>query len=478
MKHVKVAIIGAGTAGLNAQSIVSKYTDDYVVIDDGILGTTCARVGCMPSKVFIQVANDYHRRKVFQSQGIHGAENLSINTEEVMTHVRKLRDRFVRSVFVDINTWKNTHLIQKRAVFLDKNTLDLGDEKITAENIIIATGSSPIIPKEWLPYKDFFVDTNSFFEIKSLPKSMAVIGLGVIGIEIGQALNRLTSNVIGITRRRAIGGFSDPELINYSIQKISEEMKLDFGGVQSLSSENNKLLIHTKDNTFTVDKALISIGRSPNVQNMGLEKIGIELNEYHVPIFNSKTLQIENTNIFIAGDVNEVRPILHETADEGTIAGYNAVHATEGRFKRRTWLGITFADPNFATVGMRYESLQKQNVAFETGQVCFEGQGRAIVMLKEVGLLNIYGCKKTNKILGAELFAPSGEHLAHLIAWSISQELTVHEMLAFPFYHPVVEESLRSALRDLAAKLDKRSDTKPSLEMALCKEHLTSKCAD
>lgn len=98
MKKYDVVIIGAGTAGLSARKVVSKYTQNYVVIDDGILGTTCARVGCMPSKAFIQVANDFHRRNSFQEIGIAGSEVLKVDSEKVMSHTRKLRDRFVRSV--------------------------------------------------------------------------------------------------------------------------------------------------------------------------------------------------------------------------------------------------------------------------------------------------------------------------------------------------------------------------------------------
>jgi len=473
MRKVKVAIIGAGTSGLSARSIVAKSTDDYVVIDDGKLGTTCARVGCMPSKVFIQVANDYHRRGVFKAIGISGGNNLSIDSRLVMRHVRKLRDRFVESVFADMDSWKESHLLRKRATFIDKNTLDLGDEQIEAERIIIATGSRPIIPTDWQKYKDYFIDTNTFFELESLPQTMAVIGLGVIGVELGQAINRLGTKVIGIARRRSIGGISDPDLIDYAIEKLSDEMELNFNGVQELSLSDGRLVVKTSNQKYTVDKALVSVGRKPNIDGMGLEDIGLEFDKNGIPAFNSDTFQIEGSSIFIAGDVNGIRPVLHECADEGNIAGYNAVASSLNKYKRRTWLGITFADPNFASVGMTYEDLQKNKSEFVTGHASFEGQGRAIVMLQEIGLLKLYGCKKSKKLLGAELFAPSGEHLAHLIAWVIAQELTVQEILHLPFYHPVVEEGLRTALRDLAAKLGEK---KSLLELALCCEHPTNNC--
>ena len=121
-------------------------------------------------------------------------------------------------------------------------------------------------------------------------------------------------------------------------------------------------------------------------------------------------------------------------------------------FKRRVSLGITFSDPNIATIGKRHSQLVAEGAQFVTGEVSFEGQGRSIVKLKEKGILHIYGEKNTGQLLGAELFAPDGEHLAHLISWAISLNLSAQEALRLPFYHPVIEEGLRTALRDLVHK--------------------------
>jgi dihydrolipoamide dehydrogenase len=106
VKKVKVAILGAGSAGLSARSEVAKVTDSYLVADPGPLGTTCARVGCMPSKVFVQIARDFHRRNSFGRQGIRGAEHLFVDPEAALTHVRQLRDRFVDAVLEDMESWR------------------------------------------------------------------------------------------------------------------------------------------------------------------------------------------------------------------------------------------------------------------------------------------------------------------------------------------------------------------------------------
>ncbi|MCB0378514.1 MAG: dihydrolipoyl dehydrogenase [Bdellovibrionales bacterium] len=468
-RKVKVAIIGAGTAGLTARREVEKLTDDYVVIDDGILGTTCARVGCMPSKVLIQVANDFHRRKVYAQEGILGSENLSLDPVKVMEHVRSLRDRFVRGVMKGMENWQGNHFIAKRARFIDENTLDLGDEKVIADKIIIATGSSPIFPGPWKAFSKYFIDTDAFFEQKTFPQKIAVIGLGVIGIELGQALHRLGFDVVGIGKGLSIGGITDPVLQSYVQKKLSEEMKLSFEGVTEVSEQDGKLLLKTPEGDHLVDQALLAMGRKPNLSNLGLESLNLKLDQRGIPIFDKNTLQIPGHSIFIAGDVNGERPILHEASDQGRIAGYNVLRDTPQCFQQRTSLGITFSSPNIATVGLKHQELLEQGFDFAVGEVSFEGQGRSIVMLSEKGLMRIYGEKGTGRLLGAEMFAPAGEHMAHLIAWAISMGMTAQQVLAMPFYHPVVEEGLRTAIRGLAKT---SAAPKNALEVLRCQDHL------
>lgn len=454
MKNYDVVIIGAGTSGLTARREVEKKTQNYIVVDDGPMGTTCARVGCMPSKVLIQVANDFFQTKKFSQVGIYGHENLKINTAEVMQHVRTLRDRFVRSVKNPMKNWEE-HLVQKRATLLGPHKLKIGEEIVTADKIILATGSSPIIPKEWTPFKEAFITTDTFFELPELPQSVVVIGLGVIGIELGQALHRLGVDVIGVTRNFSLAGVSDPELQKYVNKKFEEEFPVHYEGLEFLEITKDKKLKFKADNKiYEVDKALLSLGRSPNIKNIGLESLNISLDEKGLPQVDPETMKlVEAPHIFLAGDANADRPILHEAADEGFIAGYNAVH-DEISFKRRTPLSIAFSDPNIASAGKNFTELQKEKADFVTGHVSFEGQGRSIVKLKEQGLLNIYADRKTGRILGAELQAPDGEHLAHLISWLISLDVTVDDALKMPFYHPVVEEGLRTALRDASQKLN------------------------
>lgn len=464
MKEYEVVILGAGSAGLSARREVAKKTDNYMVFDGGILGTTCARVGCMPSKVLIQSANDFYRRKSFKQEGIEGGEKLSVNLPETLKHVRSLRDRFVRAVSGGMESWQESHLTRKFARFVDAHTLEVDGELIKFKKAVVATGSSPVMPGNFKGFEEFILTTDTFFEQENLPSKMAVVGLGVIGIELGQALSRLGIDIVGINRRKCISAVTDEELNNYICEKFCEELNINFTGIKDLAKRDDTLLIDTFDgHRYEVGKVLISAGRSPNIRKCALETICENLEANGLPAYSKETFQLsEHPHIFFAGDVNGDKPILHEASDEGKICGYNAVRENPTAFKTRTPLAITFSDPNIAYAGKTSKVLDDEGADYQIGRVSFEGQGRSIVKLKEIGLLKVYGDTKSGKLLGAEMFGPETEHIAHILAWAIEQELSVNQALSMPFYHPVIEEGLRTALRDLREKVEEKA---PDLEI-------------
>jgi dihydrolipoamide dehydrogenase len=464
-KTYDVAIIGAGTAGLTAQEYIVQKTDNYVLIDDGPLGTTCARVGCMPSKALIAMANDFHKCGYFDEYGIAGADNLKPDHARIMARVRRLRDEFAGGV-VDEMAGFMDKVIRKRARFLAPDTLDLGDEIIKARKIIIATGSSPVIPDRWKPYKDFIIDTDQFFELEELPRRMAVFGLGVIGIELGQALHRLGVEVSAISRRKTAGGLTDPDLQVYAYEHFSKEMDLRLGTADIEGRTENGLTVSADGKAWDVDRVLLATGRRPNLVDIGLENLGVDLDENGMPPFNPGTMQIGDLSVFLAGDVNGLNPILHEAADDGSIAGYNAMAADVTCFKKRTPLRITFSSPDIAIAGQSHKELTEQGIDFITGKTSWEEYGRARMMLgKAAGRACIYADPEKGRLLGAELLAPAGEHMAHLLSWAIGAGLTVNDVLTMPFYHPVPEEALREAFEQIRGRI---KDPAPGFELSVC----------
>jgi len=457
-RQVDVAIIGSGSAGLYAMSKVRPSGKSVVLINGGELGTTCARVGCMPSKAVIQVAEDFHRRGVFKRFGLEGHESLSIDLSEAMEYVQDLRDMFVERVISNsTDRMPEGMFIEGYTRFVEPNVLEMQDgQRIRAGKIIIATGSRPIVPTAWERFRDRIITTDEFFELENVPESVAVVGLGVIGLELGQSLKRLGCEVVGVDMQEAVGGLTDPEVVRTAIEIIGKEMPMWLGHAAEISEGNNgRLRVTAGDNSIEVERVFASLGRQPNVENLGLNVIGVPVDDLGVPVYNPNTMQVGDLPVFLAGDVTGERPLLHEAGDEGRIAGQNAVSERVTSYKRKTPLNITFCDPNIVQVGRDYASLDLDQTA--VGQVEMAPVGRALIMAKNKGLIRVYADKATGLMLGAEMICIKAENLGHLLAWSIQQGMTVGQMLQMPFYHPVIEEALQAALYDLYAKVEAKN---------------------
>lgn len=447
---VDVAVIGAGTAGLVAVSQVMQKTQDFVLIQDGPMGTTCARVGCMPSKALIQAAEDFHRRAFFKRKGILGAESLRVDGAAVMLRVRELRDHFAGGM-VDKTTRYGERLLQGHARFVDINRLDVDGTAVEAKAIIIANGSRPAMKPEWAALGKRVMTSDELFEIEELPERLAVIGMGVIGVEVGQAMARLGVEVVGIARSGRIAGLSDPRVTAAAADALGQDLELWSGHAAELAVRGDRLVVSAGPNEKEVDAALVSTGRVPNVDNLGLETLGIVLDKHGIPLHDPHTLQIGDLPLFIAGDTNGREPILHEAWDDGRVAGYNAVREHPAAFIRRTPLHITFSEPNIVIAGRRFRDLEPGS--FVTGSCRFNDQGRAIIRNQDKGLLHLYADAKSGRLLGAEMCAPDGEHLGHLLSWAMQQGMCVFDALKMPFYHPVIEEGLRDALKHASSRV-------------------------
>lgn len=464
-KHLDIAILGSGTAGLNAMGQARRHTKNFLLIDGAAedeLGTTCARVGCMPSKALIHIAEEFHARKHYSRFGIHGGEGLSLDSAEAMERVQDVRDILVDRVLGNSIDKMGDKFLNEFARFADSHTLQVGEQTIGFDKCIIATGSRPIVPKAWSALGDQILTTDSFFEQPDLPASMAVIGLGVIGLELGQALSQLGVEVTGVDALTTIAGLKDPIINRCAIDLIQKEFPLILGESAHLEKVGDLIRVTAGDKQFDVERVLVSVGRRSNIDRVGLENLGISLDEQGLPAYDAHTMALNDApHIFLAGDVNADAPILHEASYEGKIAGHNAGSGALNAFKRYVPLHITFSDPNICQVGLSFDQLNENEVVI--GKFAMGPHGRALVMANNKGLIHLYADKQSGTLLGACMVAPRAEHLAHLIAWCIELKLTLQNMLRFPFYHPVFEEALQSAIRDALSKTSLVGSVPPEL---------------
>jgi dihydrolipoamide dehydrogenase len=202
------------------------------------------------------------------------------------------------------------------------------------------------------------------------------------------------------------------------------------------------------------DYLLCATGRESNLDTLQIDAAQLPTDARGRPLLDRSTCQVGDTPVFIAGDAHERLPLLHEAADDARTAGDNAGRWPDVRaHPRRAKLSIAFSEPQAAIVGERHSTLVANGINPAEGEVDWGDQGRARVMARNAGLLRVYADHADGRFLGAEMIGPDAEHIAHLLAWSLQQGLTVQQMLDMPFYHPVLEEGVRTALRHLLRDL-------------------------
>lgn len=474
-RYVDVAVIGAGTAGQVAFKKVLKNHENTVIINNGFWTTTCATVGCMPSKLLIAAAHRASYAMHSEEFGVSG--DIQIDGKAVMARVQRERDRFTSFITQQVERWDDNKTIDGIAKIVGKDEnghalIAVNEELISAKKLIIATGSTPFVPDEWKNLGERVLTSDTVFELTDLPKTLAVIGTGAIGLELAQAMAKLGVTVKLFNRQAKVGGISDEALNAIAIDVLANNpntptlellLNVKIDGL-ILSEDGEQISVDYQDlqgskQRFSADRVLLAIGRKTHLASLGVQSIDVEIDERGNPKnVNPKTGQVGDSNVYIIGDANAILPLMHVASDEGYNAG--SVVCGDGNSDlvfQRVPMAITFTEPNICQVGENLPTLNamqdKGELQFVTGRVNFSNQGRSRVMGVNMGQMHIYAHKDNGKILGASMIAPDGEYLTHLLALAIDNGLTAKKMLEMPFYHPTIVEALRTCLRDVERQL-------------------------
>ncbi len=454
-----VAVIGAGTAGLAAHRAAVAAGARAVLIERGPGGTTCARVGCMPSKLLIAAGAAAHAARSTGPFGIR-VSGIRVDGPAVLERLRTERDRFVASVFEELDALPDNARVAGSARFVDPRILAVGDRtRIRFRAAVIATGSRPVVPEPLRGLGARVLTTDTLFEIPDLPDSLAILGAGPVGIEIAQAMARLGVAVTVIDAGDTVAGLSAPDLVRQAIAIFGAEMDLHLGARVTAATpdgEGVRLAWTDRDGREQVTRAtrvLAAAGRSPNLEDLGLAAAGLRVGENGVPDFDCRSLVCAGAPILIAGDADAWRPVLHEASRQGAIAGTNAAALAAGRAVEAPapWasLAMVFTHPQAAVIGAPYDPDADDRVV---GEMDFTDQGRARIEGLNRGGIRIWA-DRDGMLLGGEMLGPAVEHLAHLLIYVLAQGLTVRSLGEWPTYHPTVEEGLMSAMFDVKRKI-------------------------
>ncbi|WP_111735341.1 dihydrolipoyl dehydrogenase [Roseovarius amoyensis] len=448
-----VAIIGAGTAGLVAQRNAQKAGASTLLIDPEFRGTTCAAVGCMPSKLLIAAADAAHRVVHAGQMGIDASAQ--VDGAAVMARLRHHRDRFVDATKRRIEKLPADARIRARARFTGPGTLKLDNgQRVNARAIVIATGAVRAVPDTFSGLGDRLLTNESVFEIETLPTSLGVVGAGPLGLELAQAMARLGVDVTVFDRGSSVAALQLNDVSKRLQDILSKEFPIHLGVDVAAEPAGDGVKLSwqgTSSGKIEVSRVLVAAGRPPNLKDLDLLAAGLALDDHGTPVFDAATMQCGDVPVFIAGDANHDRPLLHEAADEGTIAGRNAASWPDvAHSRRKTPLSIVFTRPIAASLGTVPDH---DDDGYVSGSASFKDQGRAVTEGRNHGCVRLFAHRDGGQLAGAEMCLPDAEHLAHLLCWAIEAEMTVPRLLEMPFYHPTLEEGLKPALRELCERL-------------------------
>jgi dihydrolipoamide dehydrogenase len=447
-----VAVIGAGTAGLVAESHAREQGASTRLIDVAFAGTTCASVGCMPSKLLIAAADAAQAVRDAARFGVHATAR--VDAAAVMRRLRRHRDDFVRGVTDRFARLAPDVCLRGRARFIAPGQLQLDDgTRVHARAVVVATGATPCIPESFQAVGARLLTNQNLFELENLPASVGVIGAGPIGLELAQALARLGVRVELFARGQRLAGL--PPKVSAELHRVlATELPIHLGQSPRAAYRDDRrdgVRLTWDGGEASFDWLLVATGRPPQLDALALDRAGVTLDERRRPQIDPATLQCAGAPVFIAGDANGLHPLLHEAADDGAVAGRNAARYPELRPARRSVpLAITFCRPVAAVIGTLPEPGALDTVS---GCADYARQGRAKVIDQAHGICQLHATRADGRLTGAALCIPGGEHIAQQLAWAMADGLTATQLLDRPFYHPTLEEGLKTALRQICRQV-------------------------
>ena len=419
-------VIGVGSAGLTAASISARIGAKTLLIDKESLGGDCLHYGCVPSKALISSSNLIYKFSNPKKYGIQSAK-IDFNIKEIMKRIWRIKEKIGKHDSAEQYRKLGADVLFGKAIFINKNTLLVGnDKKVTGKYIMICTGSHAINPE--IPGLEEAGSINhvSLFHMEILPKRLVVLGGGPIGCEMGQALSRLGSKVTIIQRASRLLLREDPE-ISLKLQKIFEEE-----GIKLLLSANpinikkvnnfKQIQVKTDKENITIDcdEILVAVGREPSIKELNLEAAEIKYNKRGIIV--DKNLRSSSKNIFAAGDCTGGPQFTHWAEYEARRAVGNALFFGNIKSLPKTLPWVTFTDPEVARVGLTIEEAKKtslKNKNIHEHYVSYEKVDRAVCEDEAVGFIKVVVDKK-EKILGVHIIGPAaGEALNE---WVLAME--------------------------------------------------------
>ncbi len=462
MDNFDLVVIGGGPGGYVCAIRAAQLGLKTACVESrGTLGGTCLNVGCIPSKSLLNLSENFHKaKKDFNQQGIELA-GIKLNIEKMMANKNKSVQILTKGVEFLFKKNKVTY-IKGKGVLFSKNDIVVYDNNkkmnYSAKNIVIATGSAvSSLPGIEIDEKNIISSTGAL-SLTKVPKKLAVIGGGYIGLEMGSVWSRLGSEVTVIEYLEHITPGMDREISN-EFKKILTKQGIKFimgSKVNTVKSNLDSVSINytdlkkSKDETLEFEKVLVSVGRKPYTEGLNLAKVGIKKDKKGRIEVNQK-LQTSIKNIYAIGDVIKGPMLAHKAEEEG-IAVAEILAGQAGHVNYDVIPGVIYTSPEVATVGKTEEQLKEEKKSYKVGKFPFLANSRAKVNNETEGFVKILADSKTDKVLGVHIIGPHCGDMIAEMALAMEFGASSEDIARTCHAHPTHTEAIKEA----ALAVDKR----------------------
>ena len=451
---MKIAILGAGPGGYVAALRAAQLGAEVTVIEESEVGGTCLNWGCIPTKTLIASAEALHKTKNAADFGLDFSGSVSPNIRKIMERKQKVVDIQVKGIRGLFKSW-GVKLLEGRGLIINPKKIrvtlkDGAAQEIDADRIIISTGSKPARISQFPFDGKMILSSDHAVTLDVIPKSLLIIGAGVIGCEFAFIYREFGSEVTMVEMMpRAVS--TEDEEISALLERELKKNKIKLitnTGVQKVDVKEDSVAATLSDGrTIEAEKGLVSIGRAVNSRDVGLETIGVKTGNRGEILVNEK-METNVEGIYAVGDVVGGIMLAHLASREGLVAAENAVGGN-ALMKYDVVPAAIFTSPEIASVGLREHQVKEKNITYKVGRFQFRALGKAHAMGEIAGLFKIISEEATDKILGAHIIGPHASDLIHEVAVAMEGGLTAKDIAHTIHAHPTLAEGIMEAAEDV-----------------------------
>jgi dihydrolipoamide dehydrogenase len=440
-----VLVIGGGPGGYVAAIRAAQLGGEVTLIEKAEVGGTCLNRGCMPTKAMLHTSEIYEEATHSADIGIVG-ESVKVDWPKVQNFRASVVNQLTGGVkaLVKMNKIK---LVAGEAKFTGPRTVAVGDAELSADKIIIAAGSYPIVPPiPGLKDSKAAIDSTACLSLDHVPESMLVIGGGVIGLELGSVYMRYGTKVTVVEMLPKLLPLMDGELTTMLQKKLKRQGMDIMTSAKVLKVEGTdigaRVTVQKDDGEVEIEaeKVLVCVGRGPLTDGLGLEKAGITTQNGFIE--TNDRMETNVPGVYAVGDCTGKLMLAHAAMTMGETAAENALGGSRS-FDPAKSPSCAYVGPEFAGVGCTEDKAKELGLDYKVGKFPTSGSGRSMVARQTDGMIKILADKQTGRILGVHILAPSATELIEEAALAINMNCTLNDFTATIHCHPTVAESVR-----------------------------------